>query len=284
MKLKPEPQKRLSPTSINSYMGCPRCYYHKYILKMPTPPSIHLVKGRIVHKVLEDFFRRYKKDLLQNLIDNFNNSWNKSEKDLVALEMEAEDLEVHKRDAFNMVVEFYHTFFRQMKSVMELGKAENESHAYHLLKPKFRELWVEDKEIHCCGFIDRINEDYDGNITIGDYKTSQKFGLNFPTDYKRQLGIYALLYLNQEKVRADEVAVDFLRYGEVYRYEVTDEMLESSRKTIAETWEATRSTSIEDYQPNADCSFKEFCQDTEEDKKRQRELLKHLRGKKDGTT
>ena len=52
-------QKRLSPSAINSYYKCPREYYYTYIGKLKTKPSIHLVKGSIVHKTLEDFFKRF---------------------------------------------------------------------------------------------------------------------------------------------------------------------------------------------------------------------------------
>ena len=252
-------QSRLSPTSINSYRACPRCYFLRYVGKVPTLPSIHLIKGRIVHNVLEDFFKRYRKDLEQSLLDLFNKIWDKNKKELDLLEMSEEDITKHRNDCIAMVTEYYYMFRRQVDNLIQLGKAENERHAYFLLKPKFRELWVEDKDIHCCGYIDRVNEDYDGHITLGDYKTSSKYGLNFPVDYKLQLAIYALLYRNQEGLVADEVAVDFLRYGEVNRYEVNDAMLKWAEDVIKDTWEKTRSLDINDYPANPDCSFKELC-------------------------
>jgi ATP-dependent helicase/DNAse subunit B len=50
------PKRVQSPSSINTYNQCPRKYYYQYILKLPTRPSIHLVRGNIAHSVLEDFF------------------------------------------------------------------------------------------------------------------------------------------------------------------------------------------------------------------------------------
>ena len=276
-----KPQARLSPTSINTYINCPRCYYMQYIYGVQTPPSIHLVKGRIVHSVLEDFFKTYRKDLDAQLLSLFNKLWDKNKKDLDRLELEPEEISKHRTDCINMIMEYYHMFRRQMNMLLDLGKAENDSHAYYLLKPKFRELWVEDKDIHCCGYIDRVNEDYDSNITLGDYKTSSKYGLNFPEDYKRQLSIYALLYRNQEGIVADEVAVDFLRYGEVYRYEVTDDMLTKAEALIKATWENTRSVDIDDYAPNPYCHYKELCKDDSESNARIQKI-KELIGDKNG--
>src|SRR3989338_6780202 len=45
-----------SPSSINTYKQCPRKYFYQYILKLPTKPSICLIRGSIVHEVLEKFF------------------------------------------------------------------------------------------------------------------------------------------------------------------------------------------------------------------------------------
>ena len=45
-----------SPSSINTYFQCPRKYYYIYNMKLKTSPSIHLVRGLVAHKVLENFF------------------------------------------------------------------------------------------------------------------------------------------------------------------------------------------------------------------------------------
>ena len=46
-----------SPSSINTFKQCPRKYYYVYVKKLETLPSIHLIRGKIVHSVLEDFFK-----------------------------------------------------------------------------------------------------------------------------------------------------------------------------------------------------------------------------------
>ena len=45
-----------SPSSINTYKQCPRKHFYQYILNLPTKPSIYLIRGSIVHEVLEKFF------------------------------------------------------------------------------------------------------------------------------------------------------------------------------------------------------------------------------------
>ncbi|MFH0714507.1 MAG: PD-(D/E)XK nuclease family protein, partial [Candidatus Diapherotrites archaeon] len=47
---------RLSPSAIATFSQCPRKFYYVYVERLPTKPTPHLVRGRILHKVLEDFF------------------------------------------------------------------------------------------------------------------------------------------------------------------------------------------------------------------------------------
>ena len=48
---------RLSPSKINTYMKCPREFYYKYVAMMPEKKTIHLYRGSLVHKILENFFK-----------------------------------------------------------------------------------------------------------------------------------------------------------------------------------------------------------------------------------
>src|SRR3989344_3840455 len=45
-----------SPSSINTFKQCARKYYYQYLLKLPTVPNIHQVRGNIVHSALENFY------------------------------------------------------------------------------------------------------------------------------------------------------------------------------------------------------------------------------------
>ena len=49
----------LSPSKINQWFHCPRSFWYNYMEKMKQAPNIHLAKGSVVHKVLEDFYRAY---------------------------------------------------------------------------------------------------------------------------------------------------------------------------------------------------------------------------------
>lgn len=277
-----EPTKALSPSKINTFMKCPREFFYHYVEKRPSPPNIHLVKGSVIHKVLEDFYRSYNPTPKKFLGELFKKTWNKSANLIKRLEITPEELKTHKKDALKMVMDFYDVHKRKMDGTIISGKAENEQHAFFLTKPKFREKYVKDEELHCRGYIDRVHKGYDGMITLGDYKTSNKYGIGFSADYKRQLSIYALLYHSQEGVMADFVSIIFLRFGEEFLLEVTPSLLKYARDTIDYVWAKTRSASFEDYLPKESrlcgwCPFQHICSGKEErEKKANVERLKKL--------
>jgi CRISPR/Cas system-associated exonuclease Cas4 (RecB family) len=51
------PKKYQSPTSINTYLRCPRKYYLRYIKGLKSKPSIHLIRGKAVHETIAQFIQ-----------------------------------------------------------------------------------------------------------------------------------------------------------------------------------------------------------------------------------
>lgn len=262
-------QERLSPSSINTYLQCPREYYRLYIAKIKPPKNIHLLKGSIVHTVLENFFRGYKEDPLKFANDLRIKTTLKFEKDFTDLELSNEELVLHLTDIEYMINEYVNYFIRQVKMLVEIGKATNNSHAFYLLRPKFREMWVEaeygtmvyeDEEIpiRCGGYIDKIQEGWDGNLTIVDYKTSSRFGPGLKEDYKRQIALYASMYYKKTEIVPDMVSVFFLRYGQEVSIPVTQDLLDYAEALVKNVFEKTRSINYEDYIAAGGSSCK-FC-------------------------
>ena len=81
-----------SPSSINTFLQCPRKYYYQYIEKLPTKPSIHTVRGNIAHSTLEHFyaldvssFTHYEKDFKVAIQKLFLEQWTAYKKELSGL-------------------------------------------------------------------------------------------------------------------------------------------------------------------------------------------------------
>ena len=274
----------LSPSKINSWIKCPREFFYNYMEKLKVRPNIHLVKGSVVHKCLEDFYRKYEPNPKRYLLKLFKKAWTSYKGMIKMLEMTPAEVKQHKKDAVTMILNFYEVHKRKMDGTIIQGKAENEQHAFYLTKPKFKELYVKDDKLKVRGYIDRIHEDFNGVVTLGDYKTSTRYGIGLSDDYKRQLSIYALLYNNDKGVMADFVSIIFLRYGEEVLLEVTPSVLRYARDIIDYVWSRTRSTAFEDYPKKEGrlcrwCSFKDTCsgeadRTKKEDIKKLKELIK----------
>ena len=264
-------QKMLSPTSINQYFKCPRAYFYQYICKLKIKPNINMIKGNIVHKALELFFKEYPADgdLESHLLNSYSTAVESQRNPLKYLDLSEEEITIQKMDCVNMLLDYLTMLKRKIHNYKAAGKAENDGHAFFLLRPKFSEMSVKSDELHTRGVIDRVNVDFDGLITLVDYKTSVKYGVGLPIDYKRQLSIYTLLYQEQEKKTADFVAVSFLRIGEEYLLEVTPSLLRYARDVMLDTWQKTTSTAIDDY-PLIEgnlcrwCDFKDVCSGKED--------------------
>lgn len=242
-----KPQEYLSPTSINDYFKCPRCYFYKYIAKLKTKPTIHLVKGGIIHKTLEDFYKKYEPNLEEHLMSLFEKAWNEREQALKDLELSEEELKKHKEDSIEIVKEYYITISRRINAMLKAEKVENERHAFYMLKPKLREKYYKNEKLKTKGFVDRIHKDFNDVVTVGDYKTSSKYGIGLPDANRRQLAIYSLLYKEEEGQAPDYAAIIYLRYGEEVILEVTPSLLKFARNTIDYVYSKTRSIDINDY-------------------------------------
>ncbi len=242
-------RRRNSPSSIICFKNCPREYFYKYVLRLPTPPTPSLIKGTVQHEVLENFYDEYEPDMDARMARLIEESWNKQENinNWAYLNATPEQLEAEKQDIINMTKLHLELFKMKMKIPLDTGRAHGEKHAFNLLKPKFKEMWIEDKELNLGGYIDRITTDYGDRITISDYKTSNVYTPGVSEDYDLQCGLYALLYRKQFNKWPDFVEIIYLRTGQEVRTRVTPPLINWTLKFLKYTNEATTSDNIEDY-------------------------------------
>ena len=251
--------KRLSPTSINCYRRCAREFYYNYILKLPQPSNIHLIKGTVIHKTLEMFFKTgYVVDLQTKLINIFNDGWKENERKVNDLKLSPKEIEKEKNDCLNMLDIFVKTFLAKMEYLIWSGKAKNYGHAFNILRPKFREKFYESKELNLCGFVDRIHTDYSGIVTVGDYKTSSRYGIGIKDEYDVQCAIYALLYKLCEGKVPDYTSIIYVRFGEEVRTRVTPDQIKNAIELVKSINSKTTTDKIEDY-PLSEGGFCKWC-------------------------
>lgn len=227
--------KYLSPTAINTYLRCPRKYYLKYIKKLKTKPSIHLIKGMAVHEALKNF---YSQDITLDseistlrlrLLQYFQIAWEKQKKLIRQLDMGHKTLETHYKDCIHML---YGWFFRFAEKA-SLG----------LAKPR-TEVKLFSKKHMLMGIIDAIYCHND-MVVLVDYKTAQKDELT--EEIRVQMGLYTLLYRENYQRLPDILCVDFLATGTKKYFKASQDLADSAEKLVELIHSKTASENQEDY-------------------------------------
>ncbi len=246
-----------SPSSILDYKQCPRKFFYKYILRLPTKPNIHLVRGGIVHSVLEKFFD-LSLEVIQTagfhkpLLSLFKREWQARHHDLLKLSLAPEEHTFYFEDSSLMLINWANQFSQKVSQLQDQGLDFKMS--FNQLKPVEKELRLESKEHGLKGFVDVV-EEKDGQLRIMDYKTSKRTQMS--ESHKLQLALYSLLYQTVHQKKPDEIGIYFLKGNEEV-IPVTNDLIEAARLELEQIHLLTQSDSIKDYpkKPGPLCKFR----------------------------
>jgi putative RecB family exonuclease len=269
-----EPGRLQSPSSILLYRQCPRKYFYKYIAKLPSPKSIHLVRGSIAHKVMEDVYDIDKQLDINSIPDEsflitlkfilqemFRKEWELRKDELAELGMDDSELNQYYNDTRVMINNFFHYMVDRMQVLQTKGFSVKQ--AFDVVKPR-REVELHSKAHHVRGYADAIHKEGE-KLVIIDYKTSRK--LDITDDYRLQLGIYSMIFEEIERL-PDEVGIFFLKHGQELRIPVTRALVEKARAECTAIHMNTRSKDIKHYPRHisglckwstGQCEFYETC-------------------------
>jgi CRISPR/Cas system-associated exonuclease Cas4 (RecB family) len=227
----------LSPSAINAYLGCPRKFYCRYVLKLPTKPSIHLIRGTIVHEALELFFKNkvYTQagedyaDVRKAALALFETTWKKHEEELLTLNLDSQDLDFFYEDSRKMILNWLHAFLK------DTSKGTNPRTEQKLFSRKHK-VW---------GIIDIIKNNMEIPHVI-DYKTSKSMDMS--EDYKLQLAVYSLLYLENMGTMDHRVGIHFLKFENGLKlFKPTHKAIQYALDKIDIVRKGTTTTDINDY-------------------------------------
>ncbi|MFH0874714.1 MAG: PD-(D/E)XK nuclease family protein [archaeon] len=237
-----------SSSSILTYKQCPRKYYNEYILGIKPEPNIYLIRGKIVHTVLEHFYdieldegsAAYLYEIFwQRLMFLFNKEWSDKKDEFTKLDLEKKELEFYKQESREMLHIWLMRFLGKIS--MRVNKGEDTETAFKNLIPE-REVHIVSELFGVQGYIDSLLY---GEII--DYKTSNKCDLT--PEYKIQLGIYCLLHLIKYNRMPKKAGIDFLKFKEMC-IEDEDELNNLAYQALFEIEQVHMSTTtneIEDY-------------------------------------
>ena len=241
----------LTPTSINTYIYCPRKYYFKRIAKRPQKLNIHLIRGITVHRAIELFYKleinhcalfNYS-DFKRILQDLFRQEWEDQAHNLNKLGLTDTELEFYFHGALKMLKNFTHHFYSNL--------------GFEKPTPVIEKNLVS-KRLNLRGRIDGIffNQQARAPPLLLDYKTSKSKEIT--QNYKRQLLIYALLYFDNHKI-IPEVGIHFLNFEDgLLKFPVNEKDLHQTEELVKNIHEKIKSNTINDYPCNCGWCRNEF--------------------------
>jgi RecB family exonuclease len=235
----------MSPTAINTYFSCPRKFYFRYVRKVPTRPSIYLIRGQIVHKTLRRFHDTALKTgtldslpaIKSALLDIFSTEWKGHEKALQSLNLSPERLLFFHDDSQKMLSNFSTWFYKEGNPA-----------------PDFTELRIFSRTLRLMGIIDAVITPGENTVLV-DYKTSSNPSIT--DDILRQAALYALLYEDRYKDAPEAVWIHFLADPagpEVIH--IDEELLIYAKIALDSVREKTLSSDEQDYP----CTCGGFCE------------------------
>lgn len=250
---------RLSPSRINTFLGCAMKYRFQYIDGVPTLPSDAMVRGSFVHRVLELLLRR----------DSHDRTLDAARSDFDAAQREFEE-----REDFRMLAldpEATEAFWESSREcVRSYYRIERPTDANIVGLEKWITAPLGEFEVG--GFIDRLERD-DRGLIVSDYKTGAPKPVRFSTDYLRQLTYYALMCEAQLDETPHSVRIYYLGGGKdeyprdarIVSQNVTPESIGEVRDTARRVFGAIESSKMTgEFTTNVTklcdwCDFKQWC-------------------------
>ena len=224
-----------SPSSINTFKQCKRKYYYQYIEKLPTFPSIHLVRGNIAHSVLEDFYDINLSEINdQNYANKFKviiqkllmHHWNKEKARLDELKLSKDQTAFYFEETMIMIMNWTTQFIEEITTEIK-NKNISLQDAFVSLTP-VREQEYRSDNYSVRGFIDAIHHVED-QVHIVDYKTNARFDIK--DSIKLQLAIYSLLYFEKHGKTPSKLGIYFLRHKLKFM-DFDEELIELAKREI----------------------------------------------------
>jgi len=270
---------RLSPTGIACYYECPRKFFYIYVKgieEKPTPPK---VRGKIVHRVLEDFFKFVKLSEIKE--GNWQELWKKFRNVLFSLlESEWKGIGKTYKDCFkdeeekikflNETKEFLDFYaiklvFSLVNKIRELDRNSKwfEDDLKRFFFPKNMEMKLEIEKEDIAGFIDKTMSVFGNGIAIVDYKTSKCPLPHFiPESHLKQGKAYAFLWYELFNELPKHISFYYLRTGESVFYPISKRDIEEIRRDIEEI--RNKRLVLEEFPKKKSklcdfCDFREFC-------------------------
>mgnify|MGYP001565489417 CR=1 FL=1 len=247
---------QLSVTHLNHYLECPRLFYYRNLLRIPSAKTKHQAFGTAVHEALRDL------TLSQKQPEKFSKNYllEQFEHHLKQELLSEQDLKASLEVGLSTLDAYYDDHEEKLKRT---GFPEYDFSGHHALVDG----------IPITGKIDKVEFLEDGHsVHVIDYKTgnpdSKSKELGDAGEYKRQVIFYKLLADHSPKFPYEMVSgeIDFIQKSKRDHqfkskiYTITREDLESLKSTIKSVYEQIQNLDFLDPDEWAACGNCDVCE------------------------
>jgi putative RecB family exonuclease len=233
-------RRSLSPSRAGDFQNCPLLYRFRVIDRLPEPADPVMVRGSLVHAVLEDLFgEEAPVRTLDRAVELLPSRWEvlRAEEPRLAELFSAEQA-VQETQWLSSAVDLLTTYFGMEDPRYVEPAAREERVSYEL------------DGVAYGGIIDRVDIAPDGRIRVVDYKTGRSPNPRYEDKAMFQMKFYALVIWRTRGVIPTLLQLMYLGDGSFLRYEPTEQDLLATEKKLAALWSAIeRAIELRDFPP-----------------------------------
>lgn len=244
-------RRSLSPSRAGDFQTCPLLYRFRTIDRLPEPATPAMVRGTLVHAVLEDLFDEPAADrTLDRAVALLPSEWDR---------VRAEDPRTAALFSSGAPTDEQTTAEQTAAEHAWLTSAAELLGSYftmedpRYLEPAAREQRVSyetDSGVSFGGIIDRVDVAPDGRIRVVDYKTGRSPDPRYEGTALFQMKFYALVIWRTRGVIPALLQLMYVGDGQFLRYEPTESDLLHTETKLLALWSAIeRAIELRDFPP-----------------------------------
>jgi putative RecB family exonuclease len=249
-------RRSLSPSRAGDFQNCPLLYRFRTIDRLPEPADPIMVRGTLVHAVLEDLFGEAAPGrTLDRAVEILPGAWDKLRAEEPRLaELFSAEQAADETAWLASSVDLLRTYFG-MEDPRWLEPASREERvAYEL-----------ESGVTFAGIVDRIDVAPDGRVRVVDYKTGRSPNPRFEDKAMFQMRFYALVIWRTRGVLPTLLQLMYLGDGSFLTYEPDEQELLATERKLVALWTAIeRAIELRDFPPRKSglcgwCAHKALC-------------------------
>jgi putative RecB family exonuclease len=234
-------RRSLSPSRAGDFQNCPLLYRFRTIDRLPEPASPAMVRGTLVHAVLEDIFGEpAPARTLERAVELLPREWERLRQDDPRVtELFTPEQAAHETAWLASAIDLLTTYFT-MEDPRCLEPAAREERVAYDVEP----------DLSFGGIVDRIDIAPDGRIRVVDYKAGRSPGPAFEGKAMFQMRFYALVIWRTRGVIPTLLQLMYFGDGQFLWYEPTESDLVHTENKLLALWAAIeRAIELRDFPP-----------------------------------